>query len=403
MDLQTLGKRLRDARVNSGISQERAAEVIGAPRTAIANIEAGNRSVSSLELAKLAKLYIRNPADFLSDTDNATEKMPIAILRLSKESSDPEAIQREISRWVAVCQEGAQIEQLLGRKQRTGPPTYDVSPPRNVVDAIEQAEAVAEEERSRVGLGFGPIPDVADFLASQGIWAAGAALPAEMSGLFLHDATIGNVILVNFSHRRGRKRFSYAHEYAHALFDRRREFTFTSTTNAQELAEKRANAFAASFLVPRAGVEVFLASQNKGGASRRNFVVYDETTKSPIEAEYRQLVASQQVGYQDAALLAAHFGVSYQVAAYRLGNLGYASGAELKQLLDNTETALRYLKFIRRYEDVSGKPREGDRELVDQIVPLILEAYRREEISRGKVLDLCRQLEVKGTELVSFA
>jgi Zn-dependent peptidase ImmA (M78 family) len=55
------------------------------------------------------------------------------------------------------------------------------------------------------------------------------------------------VILVNSSPVRARRRFSYAHEYAHALLDRDRQVTVTSTDNAAELIEKRANAFAASF------------------------------------------------------------------------------------------------------------------------------------------------------------
>ena len=66
IDQATLGKRLRDARNNRGISQEEAAEKLGVPRTALVHLEAGNRSISTLELVELAGLYQRPIIGFLS-------------------------------------------------------------------------------------------------------------------------------------------------------------------------------------------------------------------------------------------------------------------------------------------------------------------------------------------------
>ena len=68
-----------------------------------------------------------------------------------------------------------------------------------------------------------------------------------MSGMFLRHPSIGFAILVNSSHPRGRKRFSYAHEYAHALLDRDRNIAVSTTDNSSELIERRANAFSAAF------------------------------------------------------------------------------------------------------------------------------------------------------------
>ncbi|MBK8183287.1 MAG: hypothetical protein IPK63_10510 [Candidatus Competibacteraceae bacterium] len=44
-----------------------------------------------------------------------------------------------------------------------------------------------------------------------------------------------------------------------------------------------------------------------------------------------------------------------------------------------------------------------DRELKSQIVHLAIEAYRREEISRGKLLDLSKKLELPGRKLIELA
>ena len=125
---------------------------------------------------------------------------------------------------------------------------------------------MAEAERRRIGLGYGPIADMADLITTQGVWASGVrGLPNEMSGIFLRHSSIGLVILVNYDHPRSRKRFSYAHEYAHALLDRKTTSAIVSSKeNSQEFIERRANAFAAAFLLPAEGVRWFLELLEKG-------------------------------------------------------------------------------------------------------------------------------------------
>ena len=67
-----------------------------------------------------------------------------------------------------------------------------------------------------------------------------------------------------------------AHEYAHALLDRK--VSVTKRENSDELIEKRANAFSAAFLMPRLGLEETLAALSKGFPSRRTHVVFDLAT-----------------------------------------------------------------------------------------------------------------------------
>ena len=59
LDPTTLGRRLREARENRRLTQEQAAQDVGIPRTALVHIEAGKRSLSTLELSQLTKLYHR--------------------------------------------------------------------------------------------------------------------------------------------------------------------------------------------------------------------------------------------------------------------------------------------------------------------------------------------------------
>src|SRR5687767_4815205 len=114
IDLATIGRRLKEARVNCGVSQEAAADAIGVPRTAIVHIEAGNRSISTLELADLAKLYKRPVADFLADDEAGEEDVLVALHRLTGDGASISDVDREVGRCVAVCREGFHLETLLG-------------------------------------------------------------------------------------------------------------------------------------------------------------------------------------------------------------------------------------------------------------------------------------------------
>ena len=62
-----LASRLRDARQGAGVTQEAVAEALGIPRTAVVQLESGNRSVSTLELTRLADLYRKTVTSLLAD------------------------------------------------------------------------------------------------------------------------------------------------------------------------------------------------------------------------------------------------------------------------------------------------------------------------------------------------
>lgn len=401
---QILGRRLREARENRGLSQQTAADKISVPRTAITQLEAGNRAVSTLELVELAELYNRSVIDFFNEHALPEDDLLVALHRLAPGLERPE-IKEQVERCLNLCREGAILEGHLGRSPRSGPPSYDLPAPRTVGEAIQQGEKVALQERKRLGLGQRPITNIGELISDQGIWSAGAHLPDEMSGLFLRHPSIGMAILVNIHHARGRNRFSYAHEYAHALLDRDRTATVSTRDNASELVEKRANSFASVFLIPAEGVITFIRALDKGAPSRHEAVVFDVATNGRIEAQLRPTPGSQVITYQDAALLAQYFGVSYQAAVYRLKSLGLISQPECTKLLEREEAGRSFLSFLNLLEDVDeaeNKERQ-ERDLKSQIIQLAIEAYRREEISRGKLLDISKKLALSGRKLIELA
>ncbi len=406
MDARDLGSRLRSARESRGLSQQAVAQAIGLPRTAITQLEAGSRSVSTLELTRLSELYLRTVTDLLREvpTDGDRDVL-VALHRAAPGLEDDPATREQVARCVQLCREGVALARLLGTESRAGPPSYDVRLPRSPGDAVAQGEEAADQERRRLGLGNAPIADVSELIASQGIWASGVTLPDGMSGLFLRHPSIGLAILVNSSHAKGRKRFSYAHEYAHALLDRNGDVTISSTDNSSEMVEKRANAFAAAFLMPRGGIRASLRNLDKGLPSRQDHAVFDAASGGHIEAAQRAPARSQRITYKDNALLAHHFGVSYQAAVYRLKSLRYISGRETGDLLEQERFGRKYLKALSMFADVGEREQQRywDRELRNEIAHLAIEAYRREEISRGRVLELSATLRIAGDTLLNLA
>jgi Zn-dependent peptidase ImmA (M78 family)/DNA-binding XRE family transcriptional regulator len=409
-----LAQRLKEARESSQVTQEQAAEALGLQRAAIAHLEAGNRSVSTLELATLAKLYHRDIASFFA-VDEVSEENDtlLALYRINKDFENNPEVKENVARCIDICREGARLESLLDFSRRAGPPAYRLDPPGNPAEAVHQGEHVAAEERKRITMGDSPIPDMADLTAAQGVWASGTTLPDAMSGLFVQHPSLGQVILVNFDHRRTRKRFSYAHEYGHCLMDRQQTVSVTTAANQGSLSEVRANAFAAAFLLPAAGVAAFLKSLDKGAPSRQTLHVYspiaERSSEPPIEAQRRPAPGSQVITYQDAAQLAYRFVVSYQAVVYRLRNLNLTSRAETESLLANEDHAADFLKMLRLWDVLEKDQRENepesqlDRELVSQVAYLAVEAYRREEISRGKLLEISAKLGLSGNKLVALA
>ena len=61
ISVKELGRRLRVARESCGLTQEDVAKHLGVSRPTVAQMELGNRAVTSLELDKLAYFLSRYP------------------------------------------------------------------------------------------------------------------------------------------------------------------------------------------------------------------------------------------------------------------------------------------------------------------------------------------------------
>lgn len=397
-----LGNSLCAARERRGLSQQAVAEALNLPRTAVTNIESGSREVSTLELTRLASLYRVAPASLLND--DSVEDSSLVLMRALQQASISDEVTQAIEDVRDLCHEGAALRRMLGWEFDEGLPNYaaKISSPS---EAIRQGDTVAREERRRLDLGNAPIGNIASLISGQGVWVAACNLPDDMSGMFLGDRNDGLAILINSKHVLVRRRFSYAHEYGHALFDRGEAVRLTQQSNASELVEKRANAFGAAFLMPADGVEDQLRQLDKGRPSRQAQIVYDVASDGQSEVEIRPRPGSQAITYQDVAVIARHFIVSYEAAVWRLKSLGHLGSSETSALIEQKDSGKDFMRLLKFEEwDEKEIPKdEREQELRSQLAWLGVEAYRREEISQGRLRELAGKLQVSAGDLIELA
>lgn len=375
---EQLGQRLQDARKSVALTQHEVAEDLGLSRESLAQIEAGSRSVTSLEIVRLARLYGRSLSSILLEEDAQEEEPLTALFRMQDALAESPGLRGKLVEFSNIFQEARTIERLIGDEPRQLPPDYGIRDPRNNYEAYEQGQELAKQERQRLGLGYGPIPDVAEVISMQGIWAVSAEMPDNVSGICLFHSAIGAAVIVNQTHSRSRRRFSYAHEYAHVLADRKtRIASVSSSSNSKELIERRANSFASEFLMPSRGVIDLLDRIDKGGPSRETMWLFDPATELGEPIEKRNAPGSQEIAFHDVAFIADWFQVSYEAAAYRLSDLGKVNRDKLQVLLAQKEEGRTLI------ED-----RAEEQPFLNTYVRwLAREAYRREAISGGRFRD----------------
>lgn len=356
-DALTVAARLREARDHAGLSQADVARETGLPRPAVSLIESARRSVSSVELAQLSRLYGVPVDDLLSDEPLHGSGEPPHLIAYFR-AKGPLAPETEewLSSELDEYRRYAELEQAIYGTQRFELPTYRLTDGL----AYEQGERLAWQERRRLGLGNSPVRSMIDLLEGEGVKVRITPFAVQnVSGCYVYSAGLGPCVLINKNDRSSRQRFTAAHEYAHFLVDRTEvEAELCELRNRRAHYEVRANTFAAAFLLPVVGVEEAL---NDRGKQR-----------------------GHALDAADAIDLAFRFGASYEAVLWRLRNLGWL-GSEQRSML-----AALPAKSIWRSLGYPGEP--GDSEGVpDRFSLLAIEAWRLgyvREAELGAILNL---------------
>jgi transcriptional regulator with XRE-family HTH domain len=105
---QKLGERLRDARKYLGLKQEDVAVYLKIPRTALSDIESGQRRLEAIELTRLAKLY-KQPTTYFTGEDAAGAELSPSVAHLARKAAELSVKDREeLSRFVEYLQARSQ-------------------------------------------------------------------------------------------------------------------------------------------------------------------------------------------------------------------------------------------------------------------------------------------------------
>jgi Zn-dependent peptidase ImmA (M78 family)/DNA-binding XRE family transcriptional regulator len=378
------------------MTQDEVAKHLGVSRSTVTQIELGNRALTGLELERLAYLFGRDMRDLVAESFREEEALA-ALFRAQPEIVGQEGVVEKLRECMALGRELTRLERLVGiDKDLSTAAAYPWAVPSNRWEAIQQGARVAEEERRRLGLGWGPAPELTELLETQGVRTGLVDLPEDVSGLTLSDRQVGLFVVANRHHHVTRRRFSFAHEYAHVLLDRERFGTVSRAADRDVLIEIRANSFAACFLMPEESVRQFIAGLGKGKPSRVHERVYDEYDALPVEG--RVPPGSQDVQLYDVVQLAHHFGVSRPAVLYRLKNLRLVSDAELERLKAEDDRGKG--GEVARWLDLPEPDHTHARnEFRHRFLGLALEAFRRKAITRAKLGELAAMVSLPTSDL----
>jgi Zn-dependent peptidase ImmA (M78 family)/transcriptional regulator with XRE-family HTH domain len=280
------GERLKNARKARGLTQEAVATKLGILRTTLVAIEKGERRVTPGELIEMATMYGRAVSEFVSKRANIEPFVP----RFGAAESELIAAAMELE---SLARDYVELEEINDSIRTPDfPPVYALDVPGVTPD--QRGEEVSAEERTRLGLGDGPVADLRSLLeAAVGIRIFYLDLPSKAGGIYACNDELGACIAINRKHPLTRGNWSLAHEYGHFLTTRYLADVSLMHGHWGKLAAERfAEAFAKNFLMPRTGVTRRLSEMAKAhgkGVTIGDVMSLAHVYGVSIEAMFRRL------------------------------------------------------------------------------------------------------------------
>lgn len=289
----TIAENLVRARSERRLAQEDLAHAVGVSRAMVSYWEAGTRTPNDRQVAALSRLLGTSIAVLVGVEEEARQPEVVAEMLMRGADQDlPDGAApglREFAEFLDTYAELAETAHFPIRGMRQSPFVSAAG-----FDSGDDARRKAEEVRSYLRVGLGPIGDIDTLCELLGVTVyrapLGPDLSSTISGAFYKHPVVGFSLLVNLDMTPGRRRFTVAHELAHALFHSESEAYVVSTAGKPPL-ERFADAFAGEFLMPTEGVRRVMEEQGFG-----------PRVEDPVEVVHLQRF----------------FGVSYATALVRL-------------------------------------------------------------------------------------
>lgn len=301
---EELGRRIGALRQRRGWSQMQLADALDLAQSAVSRVESGERSVDSIELARIAEVLRVSVLDLLADQETSDE---LGIAARVEEQHAPAALDVALAR----VRELLRFDRLLDELGAPGGDRADRPVPPRLASrpSKEQGRELARWLRELIGV-EGPITDLSDLVEDElGLDVALEPLPEGLAGLcVVTDRAC--LALVDSSAVVGRQRFTLAHEIAHLLVGDPEPVLVDEELFSRSPREVQANAFAAHFLMSEEGI--------------------------------KRALKGRPVSGRVAAELQYEFGVSLEALAWQLINLGLLTDARRRSLLASSPKSLAY-------------------------------------------------------------
>jgi len=250
-----VAENLARARAETGLDQDDVASALGVSRAMVSYWERGHRTPNDRQLAALSRVLHTPIGVLLGAQEPARDPDLSAVLMRGAGREVPDRAHAGLRGFVEFLDTYAELAAAARFPIRGMHESPFVSGAG--FESAEDARRKAEEVRAHLRIGLGPIGDLDALCALLGVTVyqapLGPDLSSTVSGAFYSHPVVGFSILVNLDMTPGRRRFTIAHELAHALFDSASE-RYTVSTSAKTPRERFADRFAGEFLMPTEGV-----------------------------------------------------------------------------------------------------------------------------------------------------
>lgn len=291
MEKVKINERIRRARVSRGLSLEDVAGRMGdISKQALSKFESGQSAPNSARLLKLAKALEVKPEYFFRQESFALA--PLEFRKLAKmpqyrQDQVREQMRDHLERYIS-------LEDCFGASIKVG-----LTAARSIqVSSVDEAEKAAEQLRQDWKVGGDAIANLTDLLENNGFKIALLDVSEDFDGACAATDDEQHVLISLNATRPGeRMRFTAAHELGHWVMD-------LPASMPEKIKERCCHRFAGAFLFPAA----------------------------QVRAEFGEVQRSR-VHPQELLNAKALYGVSMQVAMYRMKDLGLLSEGGYKALI----------------------------------------------------------------------
>lgn len=337
-----IGARIGAAREAAGLNQGELAAEVAIDRSAMNKIEHGTRRVTAFELSEIARVLNRRMEWFLS------EPTPSIVSHREREGTSRRAIDaalEEVTREVEfVASVGGKVELR----------EYEAKP---VPATPAEAEALAAQVRSELGVGEDPIADLVAVSEKVGLLAFSQPLGSDSADGGSVLLEVGGVALINSSADVGRRRMTLAHEIGHYVVADEYTIDHSVLLAGNGDRESLLDRFARALLCPASPTQTYW---------NRQLEVHDTLRSAALKS-------------------ASRWRVDFATLARRLLDLGVIDTTQAREVRSTRAVKADFIELdLHVPNDLDGRCLPPSFELA------VLALYRAETISSARAVQLLR-------------